>query len=308
MNIELRHLHYFIAVAEELNFGRAAERLHIAQPPLTRQIRHLEEELGVKLFHRTTRRIQLTEPGRVYLAEARRVLAQIQEGIVLARLASRGEIGRLVIGFEGSSAYDIVPLSVKVFKERFPKVNLIVYEMTTGDQVQALHNAHIEIGFVVPPLSNACNLMVENILREPLVVALPQTHHLSNQSELNMANLNDETFIICPRHHKCGLYDHVIAVCHQAGFSPRLTQETSEVQSILGFVAAGLGVALLPASVTHLQKSGVVYRRLQPPTAELELAIAWQREKSSPMLPAFIEIVKEFARQMANENGYQTGE
>ncbi len=145
MNIELRHLHYFIAVAEELNFGRAAERLHIAQPPLTRQIRHLEEELGVKLFHRTTRRIKLTEPGRVYLGEARRVLAQIQEGIVLARLASRGEVGRLAIGFEGSSAYDIVPESVKVFKQRFPKVNLIVYEMTTGDQIQALHNAHIEI-------------------------------------------------------------------------------------------------------------------------------------------------------------------
>ncbi len=307
-NIELRHLHYFIAVAEELNFGRAAERLHIAQPPLTRQIRRLEEELGVELFHRTTRRMELTQAGQVYLGEARRVLAQIQEGIVMARLASRGEVGRLVVGFEGSSAYDIVPLSVKAFRERFPRVNLTVCEMATGDQVKALQCDRIGVGFVVPPLSDTRNLMVETILREPLVVALPQTHTLSDQPEVSVANLKDETFIICPRHHQCGLYDRMISVCHQAGFSPKLTQETNEIQNILGFVAAGLGIALLPASVRHLQRAGVIYLPLQQPTVELELAIAWRRENPSLMLPAFLEIVREFAHQISDQNNYLTTE
>lgn len=301
-NIELRHLQYFITLAEELNFGRAAERLHIAQPPLTRQIRFLEKELGVELFHRTTRRIELTDVGQVYLAEALLTLAQVQEGIVMARLASRGEVGRLVVGFEGSSAYDVVPLSVKIFKERFPKVNLIVHEMTTGDQVQALHNAHIGVGFVVPPLSGTHNLMIETILQEPLVVALPQTHRLCKQPEVGVADLKDETFIICPRHQKCGLYDHAISVCHQAGFSPRLTQETNEVQSILGFVAAEFGVALLPASIKHLQRTGVVYRTLQPPTAELELAIAWRRGDIFPVLLAFLEVVRELVPRYLGEN------
>lgn len=308
MNIELRHLHYFIAVAEELNFGRAAERLHIAQPPLTRQIHQLEKELGVELFHRTTRRIELTEAGQVYLPEARRVLAQVQEGATLAQLASRGEVGRLMVGFEGSSAYDIVPLAVKAFREKFPRVSLIVREMTTGDQVRALHEGHLGLGFVVPPLSDTRDLMVETVLREPLIVAMPHDHPQSHQSAVDLADLKDETFIVCPRHHKCGLYDHLISICRQRGFSPRLTQETHEVQSILGFVAAGLGVALLPASVKHLQRSQVVYRTLQPLTEELELAIAWRRENPSPMMPVFLEIVREYAHQITHENDRQREE
>lgn len=305
MNIELRHLHYFVAVAEELNFGRAAERLHIAQPPLTRQIRQLEQELGVELFHRTTRRIELTEAGQVYLIEARRILAQVQESATLAQLASRGEAGQLVVGFEGSSAYDIVPLAVKMFREQFSRVSLIVREMTTGDQVKALHADHISVGFVVPPLFDTRDLMVETVLLEPLIVALPRDHPQAQQSTVDLGDLKDETFIVCPRHHKCGLYDHLISVCRQSGFSPRLTQETHEVQSILGFVAAGLGVALLPASVRHLQRSQVVYRTLQPSTEELELAIAWRRENPSPMVPAFLEIVQKIAHQIARENDHQ---
>jgi DNA-binding transcriptional LysR family regulator len=302
VNIELRHLTYFVAVAEELNFGRAAERLHIAQPPLTRQIRQLEQELGVELFHRTTRRIELTEAGQVYLIEVRRILAQVQESATLAQLASQGEAGRLVVGFEGSSAYDIVPLTVKALRKRLPRVSLIAREMTTGDQVKALHAAHIGVGFVVPPLSDTCDLMVKPVLQEPLIIALPEDHSQTHQLAVDLANLKDETFIVCPRHHKCGLYDHTISVCRQRGFSPKLTQETHEVQSILGFVAAGLGVALLPASVRHLQRSRVVYRTLQPPTAELELAIAWRRENPSPMLPIFFEIVQEVAQQIIHEN------
>jgi len=302
VDIELRHLYYFVAVAEELNFGRAAERLHIAQPPLTRQIRQLEQALGVRLFHRTTRRIELTEAGQVYLIEARRVLTQVQEGITLARLASKGEVGHLVVGFEGSSAYDIVPLTVKAFKEKFPQIRLSVREMTTGDQVKALHEAHIHVGFVVPPLLENHNLTIETVLKEPLIAALPQNHSLAHQPTIDLADLKDQTFILCPRHHQCGLFDHTISVCHQRGFSPQFTQETNEVQSILGFVAAELGVALLPASVQRLQRSHVIYRKLQPPVEALELAIAWRKEALSPTVEHFIEVVRAIATQIINED------
>ena len=151
-NIELRYLQYFLAVAAELNFGRAAERLNIAQPPLSRQIRRLESELGVELFYRTKRRVELTEAGKVFLEEARQILSQVEKSVQVAQRASRGEIGRLVVGFEGSSAYDVVPLSLKVYRERFPEVDLVVYGMTTAEQVQALHQAQIGVGFIVPPL------------------------------------------------------------------------------------------------------------------------------------------------------------
>lgn len=291
-NIELRHLHYFITVAEELNFGRAALRLHMAQPPLTRQIRQLEEEIGVKLFYRTTRRMELTEAGRVFLTEAQRILVQVQEGIHLAQLAERGQVGQLVVGFEGSSAYDIVPLAVKAFRTRFPDVNLVVRELTTGDQLEALHKAQIGIGFVALPLGNTTDLVVETVLQEPLVVALPASHFLATHVEIEIASLQEEAFILCPRQYKCGLFDHVISVCHQAGFSPALVQETNEIQSILGFVAAGLGVALLPASVKHLQRSDIVYRFLQPPVPKLALAIAWRRDNTSPLLSGFIQVVR----------------
>lgn len=302
MDIELRHLHYFIAVAEELNFGRAAERLHIAQPPLTRQIQQLEQILGVKLFYRTTRRIELTEAGQVYLAEARRVLTRVQEGVVLARAASRGEVGRLVVGFEGSSAYDIVPLTVKAFREQAPQIALIVREMTTGDQSKALQEGDINVGFVVPPLVDAHDLLIETILREPLIVALPQNHPQAQQDTIDLTTLKDQTFVVCPRRYKCGLYDHIIAVCRQKGFSPKFTQETNEVQSILGFVAAELGVALLPSSIKHLQRSQVVYRKLQPPVDELELAIARRREDPSLTVNKFFQTVRNVATQIMQEN------
>jgi len=150
--MELRQLQYFLAVAEELNFGRAAARLQIAQPPLSRQIRQLEQELGVELFRRTKRRVELTEAGRLFLEEARQILSQVEQGVRVAQRASRGEIGRLVVGFEGSSTYDVIPVSLKVYRERFPEVDLVVYAMTTEEQIQALLENRIGIGFVVSPL------------------------------------------------------------------------------------------------------------------------------------------------------------
>jgi len=294
--MELRQLQYFLAVAEELNFSRAAARLQIAQPPLSRQIRQLEQELGVELFRRTKRRVELTEAGRVFLEEARHILSQVKQGVRVAQRASRGEIGRLVVGFEGSSTYDVIPVSLKVYRERFPEVDLVVYAMTTEEQIQALLENRIGIGFVVSPLNDK-KLAIEIILREALILAIPESHPLVARNEVRVRELEGESFIMFQRNRGCGLYDQVIAICQRAGFSPRVIQEADEIQVMLGFVAAGLGITLLSASVQQFQRPGVVYRTLQPSTPKVTLALACRRDDPSAVLQAFIEVVRECIRQ-----------
>jgi len=293
--MELRQLQYFLAVAEEMNFSRAAVRLQISQPPLSRQILQLEQEIGVELFRRTKRRVELTEAGRVFLAETREILAQVEQGVRLAQRASRGEIGRLVVGFEGSSTYDVIPISLKVYRERFPEVDLVVYAMTTEEQIQALLKNRIGIGFVVSPLNDK-RLAIEIILREALILAMPESHPLVARNEVSVRELAGEPFIMFQRNRGCGLYDQVIAVCQRAGFSPRVIQEADEMQVILGFVAAGLGITLLSASVQQFQRPGVIYRTLQPSTPKVTLALAWRRDDPSAVLQAFIEVVREFTQ------------
>jgi DNA-binding transcriptional LysR family regulator len=294
--IELHHLKYFVAVAEELNFARAAERLHISQPPLTRRIQQLEKELGVQLFNRTTRRVQLTDAGLIYLEEARATLAQVKRGVGVAQRANRGEIGQLVVGFEASSAYDILPQSRQLFKKQFPNVELTFVEMRTDDQAQALHEGWISLGFVLPPLHNDA-LAVETILREPMVVAIPRDHPLSGKNKLALEDLAAEAFVMSSRNNRCGLYDQVISVCRHAGFTPKVVQEANEMQIMLGFIAAGIGVSLLPDHVKRLRKPGIVFRPLTPSSAKVELAIAWRRDDASPILREFLEIVRRCARQ-----------
>jgi len=296
LRIDLRHLQYFVAVAEELNFARAAERLHISQPPLTRQIQQLEEEVGVQLFDRTTRRVQLTPAGQAYLEEARATLAQVERGIGVAQRASRGEIGRLVVGFEASSAHDILPRSLKLFKERFPNVELSPVGMHTDEQAQALREGRIGVGFVVPPLHDEV-LAFETVLREPLVAVMPSSHRLSGKSRVSLEELASEAFVMSSRSNRCGLHDQVISVCFQAGFSPKVVQEASEIQIMFGFISAGLGLALMPEHVTQLQKPGVVFRPLVSSSAKIELAVAWRRDDSSPVLKSFLEVVRECARE-----------
>lgn len=294
--MELRQIQYFLAVAEELNFSRAAERLQIAQPPLSRQIRQLEEELDVELFRRSKRRVELTEAGRAFLEEARQILAQVEQGVRVAQRASRGEIGRLIVGFEGSSTYDVIPMSLKVYRERFPEVELVVYAMTTEEQIQALFEGRIGIGFVVSPISDR-RLAIETILSEPLILAIPENHSLATRTEVWVRELESEPFITFQRNRGCGLYDRAIAVCQRAGFSPRIVQEADEMQVILGFVAAELGISLLSASVQNFQRPGVIYRMLRPSTPKLTLALAWRRDDQSAVLQAFIEVVRECLRE-----------
>lgn len=269
--MELRQLYYFLAVAEELNFGRAAQRLNIAQPPLTRQIQQLEQELGVQLFKRTSRRVELTEVGSLFVDEARRILEQVEQSLRTVQRANQGEVGQLVIAFEGSSAYDIIPFSLKAYRERFPDVELTALGMTTNQQIEALHSGQIHVGFVVPPLQGQVeDIEVELVIQSPLVLALPQSHSLVAGSSIKVRLLANESFIMGQRNSGCGLYDQVIAVCRRAGFSPIIKQEANEMQVSLGLVAAGFGVAILPGSAKQFQRSGVVYWKLSELGTQLE--------------------------------------
>lgn len=295
--MELRHLRYFIAVAEELHFSRAAERLHIAQPPLSQQIRALEEELGVQLFERTKRRVQLTEAGLVFLAETRQVLAQVEQAVRAAQRASRGEIGRLAVGVNSSATHSFLPEILRVFRERFPFVELVLHELASSQQVQGIRDNRIDIGFLWLPNINDSALSFMPIWREPVIVALPETHPLANLPEIPLKALAGESFVLPPHQLGPGFYSQIISLCQQAGFSPKVVQEAMLVQTIVSLVAGGVGVALVPASLQSLQRVGVVYKALQGQTPELEMAVVWRQDNSSQILQEFLEVVRDKAYQ-----------
>lgn len=290
--MELRHLRYFVTVAEELHFGRAAQRLRMTQQPLSQQIRLLEAELGVTLFYRTKRRVQLTEPGLAFLVEARQVLLKADRAVEVARQVAQGKSGQLKVGFSGFATYSILPKVLKIFRSRFPDVELDLEEMTTSAQVQALQNHQIHLGLLIPPIHDA-TLTAELILREPLVAVLPQTHPLATKSNLQLSALSNESFIFVSRHLEPGYYDHCISLCQQAGFSPKVVQKASQKQTILGLISAGIGVSLAPASIRNIHRTGVVYSELNTTMLQVELAAVWRQLEPSPVLQKFLEVIRE---------------
>jgi DNA-binding transcriptional LysR family regulator len=292
--MELRHLRYFLAVAEELHFGRAAQRLHIAQQPLSRQIRDLETELQVQLFHRTKRTVRLTEVGRVFLIETRKILQQVEQAIWTAQQTSQGEVGQFAVGFTGPALNSVLPKIVRLFKERYPQVKLVLERLQTPEQVEALISGQIQIGLLHPPIEDN-TLILETIYREGLVVVLPDIHRLAQDVScpVSIRELADEPFIFYPRHVGPVLYDRIINLCQEAGFSPKIVQEVAPQQIILGLVSADIGVSLLHASAQVVAPAGVVIRELLEPTPVLELAIAWHPETTHPVLSTFLGIVRE---------------
>ena len=293
--MELRHLRYFITVAEELHFSRAAERLQIAQPPLSQQIRSLEAELGVQLFQRTKRSVQLTDAGQVFLEEARRALTQVEQAIRAAQRASRGEIGRLGVGVNGSATHTFLPKILQVFR-RFPCVELVLHELVSHQQVQGISDRQIDVGFLWLPSVDDSALSFMSIWREPLLVALPETHPLADLPEIPLPVLSDEPFVLPPRQLGPSFYNQIITLCQQAGFSPKVGQEAVLMQTIVSLVAGGVGVALVPASLQNLQKVGVVYKLLQGQKSELEMAAVWRQDNSSQVLQEFLKVVREIAQ------------
>ncbi|KRF16713.1 LysR family transcriptional regulator [Nocardioides sp. Soil797] len=286
--MELRHLRYFVAVAEECHFGRAAERLHMAQPPLSQQIRQLEKEIGVELLHRTTRKVSLTAAGERYLERARNILRAVEQAGEEAARVDTGEVGRVSIGFIGSATYALLPVLARELREQLPEIEFeFTGEMLTPAQVAALHEGTIDIAVMRTPVQDE-SVEVEVMRQESLVVALPETHPLAAKEAVRFADLKGEPFITYPSEHRSVLHDAVLAAAQRAGFQPRRVAQVAETSTMVVFVAAGLGVAVVPRSVEALQLAGVVFRPLVG-AESVELAIGWHSERRTPAVERVLE-------------------
>ncbi len=292
--MELRHLRYFLAVAEELHFGKAAEKLHISQPPLSQQIRQLETMLGFQLFYRTKRNVQLTEAGQVFLDETQQIFKQLQEAIEKGRQTNRGETGRLAVGFVSSAVYKILPPILRKFRTSVAGVSLELHELTSDRQIQWLQEGKLDIGFVRPPIARA-DFEIAAMFQEPLILALPESHSLCNRAKISSSLLANESFIIFPRPVAPELYDRIIALCQQANFSPKVVQEAIQMQTIVSLVAADMGIAIVPASIQNLQRTGVIYKPISETTPTSAIAAIWRTNKRSATVDRFIKIVREIA-------------
>ncbi len=291
--MELRLLRYFVAVAEELHFSRAAARLNMAQPPLSQQIRRLEQELGVRLLNRTKRRVELTAPGRQFLASSREILAQVERAVGLVQSMDRGEAGRITIGMVSSVAYeDTLPKVLRAYRARYPAVSITLREMNADEQVAALREDRIQIGFLRPPVLEP-GLAMTRCFREPLVAVLPAEHPLAARRRIPLKALASDPFIVVPRSQALGGLDLVLGACFRAGFTPKVAQEAREIQSVIGFVAAGFGVSLLPATASKLVHNGVVFVALAPPTLFMEIVAVHKAEDPSPLLAAFLATLRD---------------
>ncbi|RCW40223.1 LysR family transcriptional regulator [Halopolyspora algeriensis] len=294
--MELRHLRYFVTIAEEQNLTRAAERLHIAQPPLSVQLRKLESELGVALVQRNARGIQLTEAGRLLLEEARRILHDVEQAERMTREAGSGLVGRLALGFIPSASPLVLPPILRQFKAEYPDVSLHLQEMRPDEIVERLHDRRVDAGFFYLPFDDP-SLRMRCVAEDSLVLALPATHPLANRSEVPLSAVADEPFILPARHGNMpGLYAIVTEECERAGFTPRAVQrDVWLMQTIIGLVAGGIGIAVVPASAQQLPRAGATFLPLTDVTAKAQTAMAWRHGTESPVLRSFLDIAAQNA-------------
>ena len=290
--MELRQLRYYVAVAEELHFRRAATRLHMSQPPLSQQIRQLEEEVGCRLLARTRRRVELTPAGASFLRDARALLADLDAAVATARRIDAGQTGRLRIGFVGSALVSVLPAIVQRFRAVRPQVEVELRERSTSEQVEALASGAIDVGFVPLPVDET-GLRAEVLLRERTVAALPAAHPLARMRRIPLSRLAAEPFVMFPNAQAPGFHDRLItSLTAVSGSPPRVVQEAAEMQTIVGLVATGIGVSLVPASVQHLALQGVAYRQVTSGPAVEQAAITRANEES-PVVAAFLGVARE---------------
>lgn len=291
--MELRHLRYFIAVAEELHFGRAAERLRIAQPPLSQQIKQLETEMNVQLFYRTKQRVELTEAGKAFLKRGYEILHRIDLACDEAKRISQGEAGQLILAFTGAMAFDFLPMLIRGFKEKYPSINIILRQLTTTQQIEALHEGTIHVGLLFIPIESE-TLNVELLHEEPFIVALPRKHPIALQhSPVDISLLANEQFIMTPRNAGQSYYDAVISLCQHSGFSPQKTHEALELHTAVSFVAAGIGIALLPSSIQNVKNEEIIYKQIKKSSTTCKTGVAWNKHEHSSVVDSFITFLKE---------------
>lgn len=279
MNIELRHLRYFIAVAEELHFGRAAARLRISQPPLSQQIQILEEQIGARLLARTNRSVNLTAAGQQFLTDARQILGQVDAAAARAARLHQGETGELRIGFTSSAPFiKAVSDSLSRFRKRYPDVHLQMREVNTREQIAPLNEGELELGLMRNTrLPDTLNWTL--ILREPLLAMVHRDHPLAGSRSISLKQLAQEPFVFFDPHVGTGLYDDIIGLLRRYNIVPYITQEVGEAMTIIGLVSAGLGVSILPASFQRIRLSDVVWLPIDEPEAQSELWLVWPKHR-----------------------------
>lgn len=304
--MELRHLRYFVAVAEEGHITRAAERLGIQQPPLSHQIKALERELGVQLFRRLPRGVELTEAGRSFIEDARAALARVGQGVEAAKRAARGEQGHLRLAVPPTAPFHpFVPQVILAFREAYPLVSLTMEENLRLETLDQLRGGQMDVAFLRASIAAPEGLVVHPLLEEPMVAALPSGHPLarsapSQDATLPLRALAGETFIAYARQQGPALYEAMAAACLQAGFSPQLGQEAPRISTALSLVATGFGVTLVPASMRRMALEGVTYRDLAGAAqARAFLNIAARRDDSSGVVRNFVALVRRAAQRKA---------
>ena len=289
--MEFRQLKYFVMVARELHFGRAAELLDITQPALSKQIRVLERDLQVQLFVRTKRKVELTQAGKVFLKEARQLLKQSEQAIEVARRTAKGEIGKLTIGFTPTATYTILPESIKQLRSLYPQVEVKMLELSTEAQVTALNRNEIDLGFLHPPI-DARGLEIHPIFAEEFAVVLPKTHYLKDKPLIFLEDLARESFVLHSRLEGRFLYDEFIRLCDRSGFQPNIIQETDSHQTRICFVEAGMGITFIPVGLQILVGKNLVCKPIENLPLKLEFAAAWRSLSTMPALSNFLEILE----------------
>lgn len=291
--MELRYLTAFVAVAEELHFGRAAKRLQMAQPPLSQQIRQLERELGVQLFERNTRSVRLTSAGESFLEPARTVLEDVDVAVRAAKAAGRGEYGRVTVGFAGASSHEALPLLTRAVRAAHPGLELVMRGQTYANEALAkVADGSLDLGFIRLPITQP-GVQARVIEVEELICALPSDHRLAERESIPVEELRDEPFVSFPANAGSTLRDATVKACVSAGFTPRVVQEAPDSYTILALVAAGVGVTLTLTSCKHIQQTGLVYRPLAGEPTKLYAALAWRPDNTSAALRTVLEIAEE---------------
>lgn len=287
--IDTRLIISFVHVAEELHFRKAAERLHIAQPALSRQIAQLEALLGVRLLERNKRKVALTAAGRLFLDHAYRINTDLQRAVAEVRKANAGESGKLLVGFIHSSAFSLTPKILGRFHECYPEVELELAELTIAQQIVALQEKSIDVGILRPPVSDA--RLATHVLRdEPFVVAVPDTHELAERSEVALADIMDEPFVLFSRSQSPLFHSRIIAMCEKAGFVPSVVQHATQIHTVIGLVSANMGLSIVPQAATELNHQGVRYLEITDRPPPVQVTLAWRQSDPSPTVKAFTEI------------------
>ena len=290
-SFELRQLRYFLAVAEELHFRRAAERLHIAQPALSRQIQQLEAIIGIRLFERTNRKVMLTEAGEVFYSEAKTIFEHIDSAIYKTQRAALGEWGEVKLTFTAPAMSTVLPSILRTYKRNFPKIKVTLTELSTFAQIEALKTGEADCGFF-HPTTTISNITVTEVFSEPIGIVVPKSHPLATRKKVRLVDFGDDSFILFPRTYNPYLYDHIITICQQVGFSPNIVEEISPRSNAISLVAAEMGITFLSQSLCSLCGQDVVYKPLAGLTPQLKLVYGWQARNASACLSLFLEVVE----------------